>query len=288
MIKLTRLRTEAEIPASFRGAGRKSTEAKLLAARHDHLIRLKADPKASHNFPSTWWKSAKATLRKESGGKCAYCEARADAVAHCDVEHIRPKSEWWWLTCCWDNYCFSCQICNQKYKSDFYPISGRRTTGPNVRVSTSAAALAKLAGTLAPDPLDLPGIDKFAKAIAREVAGLPDPYFENPEAFFAWEVRPASGHVVMVARTSAPRSREMLAAVEKYYGVNREELKELRFELYESLEMVYQSLQTPNVPLAHRTALEGKLRNYLQGNRAFTAMCRYFICDVWQLLPRPS
>ncbi len=288
MIRLTRIRTEAAIPPGFRGAGRRQTETKLLEARRDHLVRLRSNPKASHGYPSAWWKAAKTTLRTESRGKCAYCEARAAAVAHCDVEHIRPKSEWWWLTCCWDNYCFACQLCNQKYKLDHFPISATRIAGPLVRPTTADRALAKLAGTLGPDPLDPAAIKRFATKIAGEAAELPDPYFDDPERLFAWEVRPSTGHVVVVPRTKTPKAKAALAAVDQYFGLNREELSELRFETYELLEIAKRTLLTPRIPPAERTATVTTVRRYLDGKRAFSGMCRYFVYDVWQLLERPA
>ena len=160
-------------------------------------------------------------------------------------------------------------------------------TGPAVRLNSSDAALAKLVDRLGPDPLDLAGIKKFGTKLTRELGHLPDPYFDDAEELFAWKVLAASEQVVMIARTSIPRAGEALAAAEKYFGINREELNELRFEIYELIEAVYLALQTPNLPEASQVDLKKKLGRYLEGQRAFTAMCRYFVCDVWKLLPRP-
>ena len=49
-------------------------------------------------FKSTVWKAGKPQLKRETGGKCAYCESPTDTVAHGDVEHFRPKSKYWWRT----------------------------------------------------------------------------------------------------------------------------------------------------------------------------------------------
>ena len=45
-------------------------------------------------------------------------------VAYGDVEHFRPKSKYWWLAYCYENYLYSCQMCNQRYKKAEFPIFG--------------------------------------------------------------------------------------------------------------------------------------------------------------------
>lgn len=108
MIRLSRARSAA-IPARFRGVKRQLRERALLTARRDFL----ASAGSTFDFlTNALWKDAKAPLKAESHKKCGYCEALASVTAHCDVEHIRPKSAYWWLALCYDNYVFACQICN--------------------------------------------------------------------------------------------------------------------------------------------------------------------------------
>jgi hypothetical protein len=80
-------------------------------------------------FNSNVWKAAKPQLKLETGGKCAYCESPTDTVAHGDVEHYRPKSKYWWLAYCYENYLYACQICNQVYKGDEFPYTRRKACG---------------------------------------------------------------------------------------------------------------------------------------------------------------
>jgi hypothetical protein len=288
MIRLKRSRTSAAIPAGFRGAGRLVSERRLLNAKQDHLVRLQTNPKAGHGFDSSWWKAAKPTLKKESAGKCAYCEARADAVAHCDVEHIRPKDEWWWLTCCWDNYCFSCQLCNQKFKGNNFPVQGASMPGPLLAANSTAAAVEALVGTLGPDPLDPNAVQTFVAALGNEGAHLPDPYLDQPEELLAWEVKEASGQVVLVARDQSARAKRAKDACEKYLGLNREELCELRYETYEAIALASDALSVAGGDPQKKQKVLRKLESYILPKHAFAAMSRYFICDVWQLLPRPA
>jgi transposase len=130
MIRIIRDRTTAAIPAGFRPPGNVKKELTLLVARQDHLKRLQADPATGHGYNTKWWNDAKPQLIIESARKCAYCEAKTTAVTYGDVEHFRPKAEWWWLTCCWDNYLFSCQICNQLFKSENFPKRGKTSPAP--------------------------------------------------------------------------------------------------------------------------------------------------------------
>lgn len=288
MIRLIRQRDTSAIPIGFRGAGRLESERRLLVAKRIHFQALSVKPHTSPNFPSAWWSNAKPTLRREAKGKCAYCEARADAVAYCDVEHIRPKSVWWWLTCCWDNYCFACQLCNQKFKLDHFPLAGLPGRPPQFSATSSDAKLDSLIGTLAPDPLDHTSVISFSKRLAKEKPLLPHPYFDDPESILAWEVDDLNSHIRLIPRNNTTHARKAVAACESFLGLNREELCELRYETYETLELVKETLTIGNLSSAKRVELLRKLEKFIDARHAFAAMSRYFLCDVWQLLPRPS
>ena len=77
----------------------------------------------------------KERLRSSQYGKCAFCESNVTHISHGDVEHFRPKKFWvqndkvgeegpgyYWLAYSFDNLLFSCQICNQRFKKNFFPI----------------------------------------------------------------------------------------------------------------------------------------------------------------------
>lgn len=117
--------------------------------------------------PATYpglWSKYKAIFSKAQLGKCAYCEGQVLGLQYGDVEHIQPKAEvhtlddnpnswgreipwsssvegrkakgaaikpgYWWRAYCWDNYLLSCQICNQQWKANFYPIVGEHVIAP--------------------------------------------------------------------------------------------------------------------------------------------------------------
>lgn len=62
----------------------------------------------------------KSVVKRETHGKCAYCECDVAAVSHGDIEHLFPKSLDPKKTFEWSNLGYSCQICNQN-KSDRDP-----------------------------------------------------------------------------------------------------------------------------------------------------------------------
>lgn len=79
--------------------------------------------------------SVKQQLKDEQHRKCCFCEADFEANGYGDVEHFRPKAGftttlsgklnrpgYYWLAYEWNNLFFSCQICNQRFKKNYFPI----------------------------------------------------------------------------------------------------------------------------------------------------------------------
>ncbi|QSQ21949.1 hypothetical protein JY651_43545 [Pyxidicoccus parkwayensis] len=91
-------------------------------------------------------KPLKQALVTRQDGKCAYCETRLTDVAHGDVEHFRPKAgylldhalqpeAYYWCAYDWDNLYFACQICNETFKGNRFPIM------PGTQRATATTAL---------------------------------------------------------------------------------------------------------------------------------------------------
>ena len=151
MITLERKRTAQAINAKYLGTDKREKDKELMFAQRDFLN----DPNKPVEFKSTYWKTAKTQLKKESKGKCAYCEANTEVVAHGDVEHYRPKSIYWWLAYTYDNYLYACQICNQTYKSNNFPIDSKLFPEPPISATTTDHKIEQLAGKISPDPIDI-------------------------------------------------------------------------------------------------------------------------------------
>ncbi len=85
-------------------------------------------------------RSVKNALTKAQHGKCAFCESKFPHIGFGNVEHFRPKGGWvqtegdlltkpgyYWLAYAWGNLYASCQICNQKFKRNLFPLADAAT-----------------------------------------------------------------------------------------------------------------------------------------------------------------
>ena len=266
MIRLQRTRTAAAIAPAFRAPKRVATERALL-----ELERAGKDPS------SAVWKNAKDQLRAESAGKCAYCEGKADHVAHCDVEHYRPKTTYWWLAYCYDNYVFACQICNQKFKGSKFPTTGPQLAGPAVDSTSTDAALDALAGTLGPDPLDAVAVTQFQANAGGELADLPDPYVVDPEKLFTWSADDTLREVVIQARDASPQATRAFAAATMVVGLNRDELLRWRYEIYEIVVLFTGLLRSGQLDAANTQKTEDQLQRMMSVTGEFAALVRFHV-----------
>lgn len=273
MISLERLRTAGAIHAKYRGADKRERDKELMHARRSFLN----DNTKPILFKSAFWKTAKTQLKKESFGKCAYCEANTDVVAHGDVEHYRPKSIYWWLAYTYDNYLFACQICNQTYKSDNFPIRGANLyPSPLLSDITTDAEINLLVGNISPDPIDIAlnyTLQTYADEHLREQALLLNPYFDNPETYFAYEADDVTQEVKII-----PRRNEYsiyVRAAEDFYGINRIELKNLRYSVYKNFRAF--KLALPALTDAGiRREVQQQIDSMLSSRYNFAGMIRYF------------
>ena len=264
MIRLTRVRTPETIAANFREPKRRKLERDLIEGH-----RADVEPR------SAIWKTAKAQLKVESGGKCGYCEGKAAHVAHGDVEHFRPKTVYWWLAYCYDNYVFACQICNQSHKGSNFPVRGERLPEPQ-----TPADLADLLAPIAPDPSDAEAVDAFRAAARAERACLPDPYDDDPERFFAWRADDVLREVEVLPRPRADGARAAHDAAVRYLGLNREELRLWRYETYEVAVLLADTIESPRVDPGLKARSENKLRRMIDVAGEFAGMVRFFVRDV--------
>ncbi len=276
MIKLQRDRSS--IPAKYRGSGLQKQLVKLLEGHYEHADGV---PFQLSRFQI--WKEAKPALRGESAGKCAYCECATDVVAHGDVEHFRPKSTYWWLAFSYDNYTFSCQICNQTWKGANFPFQGEQLQppGPLPANRPADATLESLAHALCPDPAS-DNTQELLDCFADEEADLPHPYLEDPESVFAWQADDLNREVALVARGTGAANQRAFDAAVSCLGLNREELRRLRYPTYESIKAWCLVLQT-STQTQLRTAAEQQLQAFANATSPFAGMVRHFLRE-WQVL----
>ena len=274
MIRLFRERTKSKIPPAFRGQNRIDKALTLL---------LKA---ADTDFDSGYWKKAKNQLKKESHGKCAYCEAPTSTVAHGDVEHFRPKSKYWWLAYCYDNYLFSCQLCNQSFKGNEFPLGDEtlKLAEPILAANATDADKEKFVKEMSPDPLDLLDaglLAEFETLCRSEGATLVNPYLDDPEEHFKWEANALLREVSLKAKTAA--AKPFLEAADKFYGLNRQDLRLERGRVYRNLSVFAKSLKSNQLDAALEQEVRETIGLMLEPDAPFAGMCRYFVREEWQL-----
>ena len=280
MIRLHRVRKATAIPASFRGAN--------LAKKAGVLIDLYYAAQAAGRgiaFDSSAWKPAKTALKRESGGKCAYCEASTETVAHGDVEHFRPKSIYWWLAFCYDNYLFACQLCNQTFKGDNFPISAAPIPAPFMPPTKPVGvALDTLVRALTLDAEALTDAD-LVSLWSSEAAHLANPYFEDPAPLFRYEVDPANEEIWLRSTGGAHADRAVEAS-KACLGLNRETLRRDRFAAYSELLVFKAVIAEAALSVATRRMVENHIVKMQAQRRPFSGMIRWFVAD-WGL-PGPA
>lgn len=270
MIRLKRSRHATDLHPDFTGAKLEAKLIDLVEARlaHGDAIEFKNSLRD--------WKKTKDALKRDSFEKCAYCEANTAVVAHGDVEHFRPKSVYWWLALCMDNYVYSCQICNQTYKGDRFPLQGRALKSPRLPVSVpvTPSARKRLAARICPDPAHVDEAALLTQWL-KEDPDLPHPYLEDPEPLFSWAAVETNSEVLLVEPANASdRSKRAVLAATDYLGLNRETLVRLRYTIYDALKFALLGWKHGDATI--RSEAEVRIRAMCVDAFNFAGMCRYF------------
>ncbi|NOS81966.1 MAG: hypothetical protein HOP32_10350 [Nitrospira sp.] len=276
MIKLNR--DLSAVPNAFLGGNHQKLQVKLLKAKQ----KAKA---GKVEFDSKVWKAAKEQLKNESRKKCAYCESPTTIVAHGDVEHFRPKSKYWWLAYCYHNYLFACQICNQTFKKDEFPVKSNRgrLRAPKVPSSSSKNVIEQAAAKLAPEPKNEPAVNAYIASVLMEAADLVDPYIEDPEALLAWGVDETLREVSILPMNQQNRSLRAMKAAENYYGLNRDDLRNERFRKYKEIRIYAEVVRKGNLPGSLIVDSQKALKDAMNADAPYAGMARYFIKDIWNV-----
>lgn len=122
-------------PAILRKRGRETTVAN--GEKYDAAPDEYFDGTTTFDFKSALYAatSVKNALRKAQHDKCAFCESKVTHISYGDVEHFRPKGGYkqengdelgrpgyYWLAYVWANLFLSCQLCNQRFKKNLFPL----------------------------------------------------------------------------------------------------------------------------------------------------------------------
>jgi hypothetical protein len=286
MIALTRKRTVDTIPGDFYGEKRIALNMALLKGKIAGSFDGK---KATSEFwKSTVWDKAKDQLLIESNGKCAYCESPTSVVAYGDVEHFRPKSKYWWLAYCYENYLPACTICNQRFKRDEFALKAKAKpmAGPDVKKGMTASQLKAVAKTMTVDALkDTDGmpLKAFTDLANAEGALLIHPYFQDPEDYLAYKIILETKEVLVTARK--PSFQPVIEACQQFFGVNRQELKDERYKHYSVYMTFRQTLELPTIPDKLKKNITKRIAEMKSGSLRYTGMIRYFEKQKLEDLP---
>jgi hypothetical protein len=272
MIKLDRTRTQTSVHATFYGQKRLELALTLLETQR----RIARQEITKHDFDDTVWKKAKNILVKESEGKCAYCETPFTVVAYGDVEHYRPKSVYWWLAYCYDNYLPACQMCNQKFKKDSFPIKNAAMKAPAVMKNMTDTKLKSLASKLYADPFDAKAVQAFVKLHKKERPWLLNPYVDNPEAYLAWQADDTLREVEVIPAEGVSNAKKVCEAAIKFYGLNRTELKTLRYKIFKYFRVLKKAVQKVTIANADKKDFLVEIEDMKRSDAPFAAMVRYF------------
>lgn len=274
MIRLQRVRDQASVIAAFRGEKPRQRLVRTMKKVREQLLAGKSLDEVKLSFESEW-SGTKDQLLKESHHKCAYCETSMLAVAFGDVEHYRPKSRYWWLAYVYDNYLASCAICNQRFKSDRFEHFGDAMVPPPVSAQSTDQELSGLADTAIPDPLDPAAVSLYEQAHRSERPRIPNPYIDDPEAIFGWEVLDGTREVEAIARPGVADGLEILDACERIYGINRPDLKRRRYEHYDFYKNFARALRDLPADAPSRPGIEALVASMKEPPSQYAAMIRF-------------
>jgi hypothetical protein len=282
MIPLIRDRTDAAVHVNFKGAKRVSNNLILLKLKRDGLL----EESINKVLDSSIWGKAKDQLLKESKDKCAYCETPTAVVAYGDVEHFRPKSTYWWLTYCYENYLVSCVICNQRYKKDHFKIVNAAIASPIVTNASTDVELTNMAATLTVDPVnDLDGmpLQNLINEMNAEYALLVNPYYEDPAEYIAYKPILENNEIVVVP--TKDEYKDIVQACDDYFGINRKELLSLRFERYCTYMTFKLALADGGLSLNLNATISNRLNEMKADGAAYAGMIRYLETQPLASLP---
>ena len=200
-------------PKILRTTGKKNTQANCTL--YTRNARAYNSGQKKFDFDSNVYahKTVKAALRKAQHDKCCFCESKVTHISYGDVEHFRPKagarqksgaklerSGYYWLAYEWSNLFLSCQLCNQRYKENLFPL--------------------KKPANRAKSHDDNVGSEK--------------PIFIDPSEDVGKYI--SFREEVIVAVNDNPKGKATIEAL----GLNRDELNDMRRECYDRLEIVYE------------------------------------------------
>lgn len=201
-------------------------------------------------------KSVKEALIKAQHDKCFLCESKITHISHGDVEHFRPKAAYrqsasdalhlgyYRLAYEWSNLFLACQLCNQVFKKNLFPLSN-----PTMRATSHKKSLSK------EKPLYL------------------DPSVEHPEQHISFREE------VPFPVDGSTRGKATITDL----GLKRLKLNERRREHYDRLQVLYKVAQM-NPPIPQSAEAKSILDRATLDSAEYASMSRAAIKANFELV----
>lgn len=197
--------------------------------------------------------SVKQVLVQAQHGKCAFCESSFAHVSYGDVEHFRPKGGlrqrrrgalrrpgYYWLAYVWENLLVSCELCNRRFKRNWFPLEHRstRVRGPKGDLS-------------------------------RERPLLVNPAVDDPGVFVTFHEHRA------VAVAGSPRGRNSIRG----YGLNRKTIRARRRNTIDYIERILDVVEELPGDHPKVIKAEDFLRRMMAASEEYSAMVRAYLAQ---------
>lgn len=229
------------------------------AKRRAHVAAYNRGDRAFKFDPKIYGhKTVKEALIKAQHDKCFLCESKITHISHGDVEHFRPKGGYrqsvndalsaygyYWLAYEWDNLFLSCQLCNQVFKKNLFPLAD-----PKARATS------------------------HRRNVNREEPLFVDPSVDDPEDFISFRKE------VPYPIGNNPRGK---ATIEEL-GLKRHKLNEKRLERYELLQSLYE-VANMNPPIPESRRAQDLLDRAVQDAAEYANMARAAIAAEFMPVP---
>lgn len=184
----------------------------------------------------------KPALLELSNHKCSFCESPFSSVSFGDVENFRPKSTYWWLTYEWSNLFAACQVCNQKYKKNLFPIAGKRAQSPK-------------------------------DSLEDEKALLINPANENPEDFFEYVFKESTREIHIIPKKGTDPKRALTTI--DTFGLNRKSLLQQRFNTLQLI-ISFKSLKSSELGDEAKKNILNVMLDSIKDSAPYAGAARFF------------
>jgi uncharacterized protein (TIGR02646 family) len=132
---MIRINKPSDPPNVLKTKGKKKTDEMKIAFEKNEKDYLDGKKKFAFDGKIYAHETVKDSLLQAQFDKCFLCESKVTHVGYGEVEHFRPKGGYqqseneklqppgyYWLAYEWSNLFFSCQLCNQKFKKNLFPL----------------------------------------------------------------------------------------------------------------------------------------------------------------------